>query len=57
MRQPLISVCISTYNASLFIQECIDSILCQTYDNFELLIVDDGSTDVICFYLLVPISG
>lgn len=41
----LISVCIPVYNASLYLRECIDSILSQSYKDFELLIVDDGSTD------------
>lgn len=40
-----ISVCIPMYNASAYLRECIDSILCQTFSDFELLIVDDGSTD------------
>lgn len=43
--ETLISVCIPVYNASLYLRECIDSILSQGYKNFELLIVDDGSTD------------
>lgn len=43
--QKSISVCISVYNASSFLQECIDSILSQSFSDFELLIVDDGSTD------------
>lgn len=33
------------YNASAYLQECIDSILNQTFSDFELLIVDDSSTD------------
>ena len=33
------------YNAALHLQECLDSILSQTFGDFELLIVDDGSTD------------
>lgn len=42
---PTVSVCVPVYNASAHLGECIDSILAQTYTDFELLIVDDGSTD------------
>lgn len=51
---PLVSVCIPIYNASCFLQECIESILSQSFSDFELLIVDDGSTDnscqIVCSY-------
>lgn len=40
-----ISVCIPCYNAAIHIKDCIDSILSQSMQDFELLIVDDGSTD------------
>ncbi len=43
--EPLISVIIPVYNREEFINESIDSILNQTYQNFELIIVDDCSTD------------
>ena len=42
---PQVSVCMSMYNASLYIRECIDSILSQSFRDFELLIADDGSED------------
>lgn len=42
---PLVSIIIPIYNGEKFIEETINSVLLQTYTNFELLIVDDGSTD------------
>lgn len=42
---PLISVIITTYNAKLFICDAIQSVAHQTYPNWELIVVDDGSTD------------
>ncbi len=42
---PLISVVMPVYNAGPFLRESISSILSQTYPHFELIIVDDGSTD------------
>jgi len=42
---PLVSIIIPTYNRLEFLKEAIDSVLCQTMSDFELLIVDDGSND------------
>jgi alpha-1,3-rhamnosyltransferase len=42
---PLISALIPTYNHEKYIQETINSIINQTYQNIELIIIDDGSTD------------
>ncbi len=41
----MISVIIPVYNAEKWIENCIDSLLAQSYDNFEILLVNDGSTD------------
>lgn len=42
---PLISVCMPCYNNAPYLKGCIDSILAQSFGDFELLIVDDGSED------------
>ena len=44
-QQPLISVLMPAYNSELYIAEAIESILNQSYQNIELIIFDDGSSD------------
>lgn len=45
MNQPLVSVCIPAYNNADYIGETIECILKQSYQNLELIIVDDNSKD------------
>jgi len=42
---PYISIIIPVYNAELYIEQCLNSIYNQTYTNYEIILVDDGSTD------------
>ena len=43
--QPKISIIVPIYNVEKYINKCIDSILAQTFTDFELILVDDGSPD------------
>ncbi|MCR5255666.1 MAG: glycosyltransferase [Acetatifactor sp.] len=42
---PLISVIVPVYNTYDYLERCVKSIACQTYENIEIILVDDGSTD------------
>jgi len=43
--RPLVSVCLPTYNGEEFLAQAIDSVLAQTYGNFEVIVLDDCSSD------------
>lgn len=45
MDKPFFSIIIPVYNVERFVEHCVDSILSQTYRNYEIILVDDGSTD------------
>ncbi|WP_404427227.1 glycosyltransferase family 2 protein [Ureibacillus chungkukjangi] len=44
-KEGLISVVVPIYNASLYIEECLNGLLSQTYKNMEVILVNDASTD------------
>ena len=45
MNEELVSIIIPAYNVDNYLEECVHSLLCQTYKNYEVIIIDDGSTD------------
>lgn len=45
MEKPLISVIVPVYNVEGYMEACLDSLLAQTWPNFEIILIDDASTD------------
>lgn len=45
MKEDLISIVVPVYNVKIYLEECINSIIVQSYKNIEIILVDDGSTD------------
>lgn len=45
MREALLSIVVPVYNVEKYITKCLDSIINQNYDNIEVIVIDDGSTD------------
>ena len=44
-QQPLVSIIVPVYNGEAYLERCVDSILGQQYEQIELILVNDGSTD------------
>lgn len=49
----LISIVIPAYNSARYIEDCIRSLELQTFDDFEVIVIDDGSTDGRRHYLML----
>ena len=45
MTEPMVSIIILNYNGKDYVEECLDSVLSQTYKNMEVIVVDNASKD------------
>lgn len=43
--KPLVSVVVPVYNVRDYVEKCLESLLCQNYENYEIIVIDDGATD------------
>jgi glycosyltransferase involved in cell wall biosynthesis len=45
MNPSMVSICVPVFNGGRYLPECLDSILAQTWEDLDIVVVDDGSTD------------
>ena len=45
VKNPLISIVIPVYNVEVYLEQCVKSIVNQSFTNYEILLINDGSTD------------
>ena len=45
MEKDLVSVIIPVYNVATYLEKCIESVIAQTYENIQIILINDGSTD------------
>lgn len=57
MKDPIVSVLLTTYNQAQWLRQSIESVLIQTYPDWELIVLDNGSTDETCLLLEEYRSG
>ena len=50
--EPKISIIVPVYNVEKYLERCVESILKQTMTNFELILIDDGSSDTVDKYVM-----
>jgi glycosyltransferase involved in cell wall biosynthesis len=52
MKIPVVSIIVSIYNIESFLPECIGSLINQTYQHLQIILINDGSTDNSLFILM-----